>query len=168
MRWAIFGVRRLGSLADRPRNLMTADDKCQEGSGSQRLILTPPLGSVFRAVVSSVVPEAVNLDEPGWTSLERAVEDTLSGRSRRLQRQLRLLLLGVQWLPVLRYGRTFTSLDRPRQARLLSSLQDHPIQLIRTGFFGLRTLALLGYYGRPESARAIGYAADRRGWEALG
>jgi hypothetical protein len=123
---------------------------------------------VFRAVVSTVIPEAVNLDEPRWVELERVVEETLGARPRNLQRQLRLLLRGIQWLPVLGYGRTFTTLDPAGRLRFLSHLEDHPIPLIRKGFFGLRTLALLGYYGRPEAARAIGYAADSRGWEALG
>jgi hypothetical protein len=40
--------------------------------------------------------------------------------------------------------------------------------IIRVGFWGLRTLALLGYYARPEAAEEIGYTADRRGWEAPG
>jgi hypothetical protein len=126
-----------------------------------------PLRMVFRAVVSTVVPEAVNLDEPRWVELERVVEATLGVRTPNLQRQLRLLLGGIQWLPVLRYGRTFTTLDPARRARFLSTLQDHPVELIRKGFFGLRTLAFLGYYGRSDAAGAIGYAADRRGWEAL-
>jgi hypothetical protein len=131
------------------------------------LTVPPALRMVFRAVVSTVVPEAVNLDEPGWVELERVVEETLGARPRNLQRQVRLLLRGIQWLPVLGYGRTFTALDPARRAHFLSTLQDHPVQLIRKGFFGLRTLALLGYYGRSEAAGAIGYAADPRGWEAL-
>jgi len=122
---------------------------------------------VFRAVVSTVVPEAVDLDEACWAELERVVEETLRARPRSLQRQLRLLLRGIQWLPVLGCGRTFTALDPARRARFLSTLEHHPVPLIRKGFFGLRTLALLGYYGRPKAARAIGYAADPRGWEAL-
>ena len=131
------------------------------------MIIPPPLRITFRAFVATIVPEAVSLDEPHWADLERVVEATLAARPRSLQRQLRLLLRGIQWLPVLRYSRTFSSLDRVRQAHFLSYLQDHPIQLVRKGFFGLRTLALLGYYGRPEAARAIGYAADARGWEAF-
>ena len=131
--------------------------------------MTVPLSlrMVFRAVVSTVVPEAANLDEPHWVELERVVEETVGARPRDLQRQIRLLLRGIQWLPVLGYGRTFTSLDAAGRARFLSTLQDHPLPLIRKGFFGLRTLAFLGYYGHPEAAGAIGYAADRRGWEAL-
>jgi hypothetical protein len=74
----------------------------------------------------------------------------------------------VQWLPVLRYGRRFTSLNLVQRACFLSHLEDHPIQVVRVGFWGLRTLALLGYYGRPEVTEAIGYAANPLGWEALG
>jgi hypothetical protein len=134
---------------------------------ARALTVRPSLGMVFRAVVSTVVPESVNFDGPRWVELERLVEETLGRRPRNLQRQLRVFLRGIQWLPLLVYGHTFTSLDPARRARFLSTLEDHPLHLIRKGFFGLRTLALLGYYGRHEAARAIGYAADPRGWEAL-
>jgi hypothetical protein len=139
----------------------------KHNSRVRSLTLQAPLRMVFRAFVSTVVPEAMDLDEPRWVELEGLVEETLGRRPRNLQRQLRLLLGGIQWLPLLVYGHTFTSLDPARRARFLSTLQDHPLQLIRKGFFGLRTLVLLGYYCRPEAARAIGYAADPRGWEAL-
>jgi hypothetical protein len=35
---------------------------------------------VFRTAVSTVVFEAVNLDEPGWVELERVVQATLGAR----------------------------------------------------------------------------------------
>lgn len=122
---------------------------------------------VFRALVCTVVPEAASLDEKGWSDAERLVETALGMRPASLQRRVRLFLRFVEWLPLVRYGRRFTSLDAQRRARFLSSLQDHPVQLIRLGFWGVRTLALMGYYGRLEAAKAIGYAADARGWEAL-
>lgn len=108
------------------------------------------------------------MGEKGWTDLEGLIEVALRGRPPALKRQLRLFLRLVQWVPVARYGRPFTSLNAAQRVRFLSYLQDHPIQLIRVGFWGIRTLALLGYYGRPEIAQAIGYAPDPRGWEALG
>jgi len=123
---------------------------------------------VFRALACTVVPEAASLDERGWSDAERLVETALGMRPANLQRRVLLFLRFVEWLPLVRYGRRFTSLDAARRARFLSSLQDHPVQLIRLGFWGVRTLALMGYYGRPEAAKAIGYAADARGWEALG
>ncbi len=132
--------------------------------------LLPSLSSVrqvFRAVVCAVVPEASALDGRGWADLEAIVEAALRGQPAVLHRRLRLALRGIEWLPALRYGRRFTALDAERRARFLSFLEDNPIQVVRLGFWGLRTLALLGYYGRPEAAKAIGYAPDPRGWEAV-
>lgn len=122
---------------------------------------------IFRAVVSTVVPEANLLDEQSWQALETLVEMSLRDRSPAIRRQLRLFLRMIQWLPVFRYGRCFTSLSAEQRRQVLCYLQDHPVELIRCGFWGLRTLALLGYYGRPEGVQSTGYAADPRGWEAL-
>lgn len=124
------------------------------------------LPRVFRAVVRTVVPEAHALDELAWSDVEALVRDSLRRRPAPLQRRLRLFMWLVQWAPLLRYGRPFTALDPARRARFLSRLESHPIGPFRIGFWGLRTLALLGYYGRGEAARAIGYRADPRGWEA--
>ena len=91
----------------------------------------------------------------------------LRDRPENLQRQLRLFLRLIQWLPVLRFGRPFTSLNQATRTRVLAYLQNHPIQKVRVGFWGLRTLVLAGYYARPEAARSIGYAASPLGWGAL-
>src|SRR5208282_541928 len=126
-----------------------------------------PVRSIFRAVVSTVVPEAKELDERGWSELEALVETTLQDRPRAMHRQLRLFIRTIQWLPVFRHGKRFTSLSAKQRMQTLFYLQDHGVEVIRCGFWGLRTLALLGYYGRPEGVQATGYAADPRGWEAL-
>src|SRR5271157_1658417 len=135
-------------------------------NGPSRSVLAP-VRAVFRAVVVTVVPDAKQLDEPSWLALEKLVEDALEIRSPALRRQLQLFLRAIEWLPAVRYGRTFAALGDEQRSRVLRHLQDHPVERIRCGFWGLRTLAFLGYYGRPEAARAIGYAPDSRGWEAL-
>jgi hypothetical protein len=126
-----------------------------------------PVRAVFRAVVVTVVPEAKQLEESGWIALEALVEDALEFRPRALRGQLQIFLRAIEWLPVVRYGRTFTALGDEQRSRVLRYLQDHPVERIRCGFWGLRTLAFLGYYGRPEGAHAIGYRPDPRGWEAV-
>jgi hypothetical protein len=131
-----------------------------------RSVLTP-VRAVFRAVVVTVVPDAKQLDEPSWLALEELVEDALEIRPPALRGQLQLFLRAIEWLPVVRYGRTFAALGDEQRSRVLRYLQDHPVERIRCGFWGLRTLALLGYYGRPEGAHAIGYRPDPRGWEAV-
>ena len=66
---------------------------------------------IFRAVVSTIVPESVDLDSQGWRDLDLVVEGLLRDRPENLQGQLRLFLRFIQWLPVLRFGRPFTSLS---------------------------------------------------------
>ncbi len=125
-----------------------------------------PLEPVFRAVVRTVVPNSAGLDERGWRELEALVNESLLGRPKTLRRRLRLFVRLVQWLPVFRYALTFTSLDNRRRTAFLTSLQRSRIRLVRVGFWGLRTLAFLGYYGRIGAAEAIGYRPDPRGWQA--
>jgi len=122
---------------------------------------------IFRAIVSTIVPEAAELDEKGWRELESVVAALLRSRPENIQRQLGMFLRLIQWLPLVRYGRTFTSLGQAARTRVLAHLQNDPIQKIRVGFWGLRTLVLAGYYAREDAARAIGYAASPRGWEAV-
>jgi hypothetical protein len=131
---------------------------------SERLL--PHVRPVFRAVATTVVPEAQRLDGASWDELERIVEDALADRPERLRRQLRLLIYVIDWLPVLRWGRRFRSLAPARRTRLLGALQNAPFLLLRRGFWGLRTLVLMGYYARPAAAAALGYRADALGWQA--
>lgn len=129
-------------------------------------MLLAPARDVFRAVAATVVPEATRLDASGWRELEGIVERFLDQRPAAIRRQLRLFLNVVQWLPVARFGRPFTALDASRRGPFLTALQDARWLLVRRGFWGLRTLVFLGYYGRAGAGTEIGYQAGPRGWEA--
>ena len=120
----------------------------------------------FRAVATTVVPEAARLDESGWAALEDIIEQALARRPARLRRQLRTLISLLEWLPLFRYGRRLTALDFTRRARVLAAVQDAPVLLLRRGFWGLRTLILMGYYARLEARAEIGYRAHAQGWGA--
>jgi hypothetical protein len=130
---------------------------------------TPPVvgraRAVFRAIATTVVPEAGHLGSREWDEVEAIVGRALAGRPPRLRRQLTLLLLLLEWLPLLRYGRQLSHLHPARRRAVLERLERAPLLLVRRGFWGLRTLILMGYYGRPAAAAAIGYRADARGWE---
>ena len=121
---------------------------------------------VFRAFATCVVPEAGGLDTAQWDEMEAIVARAVAARSRAVQRQLALFLTLLEWFPLLRYGRRLSRLDPARRARFLDRLQRAPMLLVRRGFWGVRTLILMGYYGRPAAAADIGYRADARGWEA--
>lgn len=120
----------------------------------------------FRAVATAVVPEAARLDEAGWGELEGILERALAERPPALRRQLRLLIRLLEHLPLVRFGRRLSALDPQRRARLLARVQDSRLPLLRRGFWGLRTLVFMGYYGREGASAEIGYRADPRGWEA--
>ena len=128
--------------------------------------LLASLRPCFRALTSTFVPEAAGLDERGWAEAEAIVETFLASKSESVRRQVALLVRLLQLLPILRWGRPFTALDAGRRTRFLGALQDAPLLLLRRGIWGLRTLAFMGYYARPDAAATIGYRADRRGWEA--
>ena len=130
------------------------------------MAISPSLRPVLHAIAEAVVPATGALDEGGWVALERTVANAVALRPPRLQRQLRLFIRAVEWLPLLRYGRPFTRLDPERRHRFLTALQDSPLLLVRRGFWGLRTLILMGYYTQSRAIAALGYRADPRGWSA--
>jgi len=126
----------------------------------------PPVQRPFRALATTVVPEAERLDGPGWAELERIVEEQLARRPAAIRRQFRFLVRLLEFLPVARFGRPFSALDAARRLRFLEAVQDAPLLLLRRGVWGLRVLVQMGYYGQAERAAEIGYRADPRGWEA--
>ena|SRR5579871_5235249 len=125
-----------------------------------------PDPAIFRAVVSTIVPESADLDEAGWSEVLGVVEALLRNRPAALHKQIRAFLAFIQWLPVIRFARPFTRLDAARRTRVLAHLQNDRVEKIRVGFWGLRTIVLAGYYGRPQAAADIGYRATPQGWEA--
>ena len=120
----------------------------------------------FRAVATCVVPEASRLDAAQWDEMEAIVGGAIAARPRAVQRQLALFLILLEWFPLFRYGRRLSRLDPARRTTFLDRLQRSPLLLVRRGFWGVRTLVLMGYYGRPAAAVEIGYRANARGWEA--
>lgn len=123
-----------------------------------------PVEREFRFLAATIVPEVSDLDDSGWRALETIIEETLASRPETMRRQLRLLIRLLGWLPLVRYGRTFARLDAGRRREFLEGVEGSSILLLRRGFWGLRTLVLMGYWARPEAAAAIGYRAHPAGW----
>ena len=128
------------------------------------MAISQSLRPTLHALTETVVPETVALGIDGRVSLDRIVSNAIAARPPRMRRQLALFMLAIEWLPLLRYGRPFSKLNPHRRQRFLESLQDSPLLLIRRGFWGLRTLILMGYYTQASTIAAIGYRADPRGW----
>ena len=121
---------------------------------------------VFRAVTRTVVPQAEQLADDAWPEIESIVARALAGRPRALLGQLSLFLRVIDIVARLRGGRRFDRLSPEARARVLGGFERSRVLLLRRGFWGLRTLALMGYYARQDGKREIGYRATPRGWEA--
>ncbi|HKR55912.1 MAG TPA: gluconate 2-dehydrogenase subunit 3 family protein [Gemmatimonadales bacterium] len=128
------------------------------------MAISQSLRHTLHALTETVVPETAALGTDGWASLERIVTKAIADRPPRMRRQLALFMHAIEWLPLLRYGRPFSQLNPHRRQRFLETLQDSPLLLIRRGFWGLRTLILMGYYTQASTLGIIGYRADPRGW----
>lgn len=125
-----------------------------------------PVRKSFRALATTIVPEAVALDDGAWNEVEQIVEQGLKSRPAAMRRQLRLFVRVLELLPLLRFGKTFRSLDHERRTRFLLAVQDAPLLLLRRGFWGIRTLVYMGYYSRSGARAEVGYRATPAGWEA--
>lgn len=122
--------------------------------------------AVLRSVLNVVVPEAAELSESAWRDGLAIIEGVVGERPAGLQRQLRVFLALLEQSARARYGAPFSALPPARQTTWLRSFEHSRVPLLRKGFWGVRTLALMGYYARPEAGEAIGYRAHAGGWSA--
>ncbi len=125
--------------------------------------LTGPRRDFFLALAARIVPETASLDAPARDRLVALVEDLLAPRPPKMRRELALFLRVLRWLPALRYGRPLDRLAGPDQDASLRWFQGAPVALFRKGFWGVKTLVFLGYYGRPEIGETLGYRPSRDG-----
>lgn len=118
--------------------------------------------AVFRAFAAQVVPADEGDEGAAADAALHLADRVLSERPTADQRLLRTFLTAVQWLPVLRYGRTFTGLSDAQRVRFMGWLERGPVAKFRAGFFGVKTFALLGYFGDPAHFDDIGYPGPRQ------
>jgi hypothetical protein len=112
---------------------------------------------LMRLVAARVVPESAGLSPSEQTEMLTLVDQALADRPAAMQRQFRLFLRVLRFAPLVRYGRVLDRLAPPQQDSVLRWFQDCPVQILRSGFWGMRTLVMMGYYARPEVGASIGY-----------
>jgi hypothetical protein len=119
----------------------------------------------FRAIAVAVVPEAVELTDTEWREFNAVIDHALSKRTAAVRRQLALFLRILGLLARIRHGSSLPALPMEKRTAFLHSIESSKLLLFRRGFWGLRTLVLMGYYARPSVTTSLGYAAGPRGWE---
>ncbi len=123
--------------------------------------------ALFLDVGRRVVPALAALDSEGSERFAAIVAKALAERPSSIRRQLGLFLSVIRWAPLLRFGAPFPRLAPERKDAALRWLMDAPIAKARSGFWGLRSLVFMGYYGRPEVWPAVRYAPAFDGNERL-
>jgi hypothetical protein len=125
------------------------------------------LTAAQRAFLLAIAPRIAPLSRPMTPAVGDAmlalIDGTLASRTPAMRRQFSLFLLLLRWLPCLRYLHPVDRLDGATQDAALRWFQDHPLQIIRGGFWGVRTLLLLGYYGQPDIGASIAYIPSTDG-----
>jgi hypothetical protein len=119
--------------------------------------LTPAQRAFLLAIAPRIAPASSPLTPAAGAAMLSLIEGTLASRTPAMQRQFALFLRVLRWLPCLRYLRPLDRLDGARQDAALRWFQNHPLQVVRGGFWGVRTLLLLGYYGQPATGPSIAY-----------
>jgi len=119
--------------------------------------------TLLRLLAVRLVPESAGLTLAQHDDLLAVVEHALADRPVGMQRQFRGFLGLLRWAPIVRYGCRLDSLTPSRQDAVLGWFQDCPVQMLRSGFWGVRTLVMMGYYTRPEVMAAIGYHPEADG-----
>jgi hypothetical protein len=114
-----------------------------------------------------IVPESERMSEDEKARFASIVRAALEDRPPSLRRQFGLFLTVLRWLPALRYLGPYDSLSPSHQDAALRWFQDAPIDLLRKGFWGLKTLVFMGYYGQPELGKKLGYRPAKNGNQFL-
>lgn len=99
---------------------------------------------------------ALNPDE-NEKNVVAHVDAFLSEKDGKTKKTFHLLFFGFEYLPFLFYLKPFSKLPQTAQEKYLSFWENAPVKKFRTGFFGFKTLSLLGYYTDESCWKGIGY-----------
>ena len=117
----------------------------------------------LQVLAARIVPETTELDAAGLGRFFGIIDGALQDRPASVRRQFATFLGVLRWAPVARYGGPFDKLQAERQDAVLRWFEDCPVGLLRKGFWGLKAMVFMGYYGQPETNHLVGYAPDLDG-----
>ena len=116
--------------------------------------------------MAAVVPESAAMTDYEWRGASAIIARAIASRPVGVRRQLGIFVRALDVVALVRHGRGLRRLSPAKRGTLLESLARSRVLALRRGVWGVRTLAFMGYYARPETARALGYHASAGGWVA--
>jgi len=117
----------------------------------------------FMVVAETITPEVAALDPDARARMAEIIDTALLDRDEATRSQFGTFLSVIRMAPLIRYGRVFDRLDADQRDAVLRWFQDCPISLLRKGFWGLKVLVFMGYYGQEENWSSVGYAPEFNG-----
>ena len=117
----------------------------------------------LETVAGVIVPAFAELSETDRAEFRAIIEKALAERPPAVVKQLSLFLKVVNLAPIFRWGRPLSKLPDDAAHRALLWFQESPIGRLRQGFWGLRTIVFMGFYGRVASWADIGYGPELDG-----
>jgi hypothetical protein len=121
----------------------------------------------LRILAARIVPETTELDAEGLVRFFDIIDGALLERPESVRGQFATFLGVLRLAPAVRYGRPFEKLGGDRQDAVLHWFEDCPVGLLRKGFWGLKAMVFMGYYGQPETSELVGYAPEFDGRSRL-
>jgi hypothetical protein len=123
--------------------------------------------AILSAVARRVVPGLAGADAATAERFLEIIDDALLARPAAVRRQVGAFLGLISRLPIVRYGRGFEGLNAARQDAVLGWLQECPVSLFQKGFWGLKSLIFMGWFGQVELWPELGYEPITHGNERL-
>ena len=121
----------------------------------------------LRVLASRIVPETDSLDASGLGRFFGIIDEALGEREPAVRRQFAVFLGVLRWAPLIRFGGPFEGLPAARQDAVLRWFESCPVDLLRKGTWGLKTMVFMGYYAQPETNALVGYDPTFDGRDGL-
>jgi hypothetical protein len=131
-------------------------------AGGRHRFFDAKTAATFRAAAECIIPAEPGSEGGGCEQVLLVADRMLAARAHADQRKVAAFLRALELLPVVRYGRRFSALRADQRARVLAFLGStrlHP--LLRVGTFGVKTYALMGYYGSDLAWTELRYPGPR-------
>jgi len=135
---------------------------------SSLAVLSPKLQEFLLDVGMTIVPEVADLDESGKDNYLSIIDHALAGREKAVRFQFIAFLNLLRYSTLIRYGRTLGKLSQDKQTKVLTGFQNSGNAKFRSGFWGMRTLILMGYYGDADRWAMWNYTPGNDGNKRLG
>ena len=129
--------------------------------------LSQEKAEILGRLAGRIVPEFSDLDAVRQARFFAIVDEALQDRPAGVRRQFGSYLGLLRWAPLMRFGGPFERLSAAHQDAVLRWFEDCPVSLFRKGFWGLKVLVFMGYYGQAESWKSVGYAPEFDGRAGL-